>query len=136
MGLISLAGGDYAKAYECYNILAKVSRPSLSPSPSFTHRLVQKSDDSKQESNWSKATYAYAKGVSLLESGEDEDLAGENLELVSSLMQRIVGKSIPLEVSSSFPIIPPSTSLTLTAREYEDNTDISTILEIRSPQST
>lgn len=104
------------------------SLPSFLPRPllvSFVVYLIDeainRSDESRstQESNWSKATYAYAKGVSLLESGEDEDLAAENLELVPSLLQRIVGKSIPLEVSLSsfsFPFTPPTYYVYSTSR--------------------
>lgn len=85
---MSLAAGDYANAYECYNILHKVRR--LTPARA---RLT-----TWQESNWSKAVYTYAKGVALYELGDDEQGAADNLRTVPSLMQRIIGKSVPLEV--------------------------------------
>ncbi|ORY90242.1 hypothetical protein BCR35DRAFT_299838 [Leucosporidium creatinivorum] len=72
LGLVSLAMGDYVKGYECYNILDK-------------------------ESNWSKAIYAYAKATTLYEEGTDIEKANDIMKTVPDLMQRIAGKSIPLE---------------------------------------
>ncbi|KAK4050437.1 hypothetical protein OIV83_003507 [Microbotryomycetes sp. JL201] len=72
LGLVSLAMGDYVKGFECFNVLDK-------------------------ESNWSKAIYAYAKATSIYEEGEDLREAARIMSGVPDLMQRIAGKSIPLE---------------------------------------
>ncbi|KAK4049606.1 hypothetical protein OIO90_005365 [Microbotryomycetes sp. JL221] len=72
LGLVSLAMGDYVKGFECFNILDK-------------------------ESNWSKAIYAYAKATTIYEEGEDLQEAARIMQGVPDLMQRIAGKSIPLE---------------------------------------
>lgn len=96
--------GNHQKGYECFNILDK-------------------------ESNWSKAIYAYAKvrpflssplptpriyvltlsdpkGTMLYEmEGSDKSQANTIMKGVPDLMQRIAGKSIPLEVRS---LLPPS----------------------------
>ncbi|KDE04974.1 hypothetical protein MVLG_04622 [Microbotryum lychnidis-dioicae p1A1 Lamole] len=72
LGLVSLASGDWIKGYECFNILDK-------------------------ESNWSKAIYAYAKATSIYEQGQDIAKANKIMKGVPDLMQRIAGKSIPLE---------------------------------------
>jgi len=72
LGLVSLAMGQYEKGFECFNILDK-------------------------ESNWSKAIYAYAKGITLYEQEGSNDEAIQIIRTVPSLMQRIAGKSIPLE---------------------------------------
>ncbi|KAM0793711.1 hypothetical protein ACM66B_001136 [Microbotryomycetes sp. NB124-2] len=72
LGLVSLAMGDYVKGFECFNVLDK-------------------------ESNWSKAIYAYAKATSIYEEGEDPNEATRIMRGVPDLMQRIAGKSIPLE---------------------------------------
>lgn len=84
LGLVSLAMGNYVKGYECFNILDK-------------------------ESNWSKAIYAYAKATTLYEEGRDVSRANSIMANVPDLMQRIAGKSIPLEVRLLSPL-PPSTS--------------------------
>ncbi|GAA5901953.1 hypothetical protein JCM5296_006311 [Sporobolomyces johnsonii] len=72
LGLVSFAMANWAKGYECFNILDK-------------------------ESNWSKAIYAYSKAVCLYEEGADLAKANEIMKHVPDLMQRIAGKSIPLE---------------------------------------
>ncbi|GAA5939896.1 hypothetical protein JCM1841_000520 [Sporobolomyces salmonicolor] len=72
LGLVSFAMANWAKGYECFNILDK-------------------------ESNWSKAIYAYSKAVCLYEEGTDLAKANEIIKHVPDLMQRIAGKSIPLE---------------------------------------
>lgn len=72
LGLVSLASGNYNKGYECFNILDK-------------------------ESNWSKAIYAYAKAITIYEQGKDKRKANDIMNTVPDLMQRIAGKSIPLE---------------------------------------
>lgn len=81
LGLVSLAIGDYKKSYEAFNILEK-------------------------ESNWSRAIYSYAKAVSLYEEGKDPVRAAKMMKGVPSLIQRIAGKTVPLEVS-----LLPSSSL-------------------------
>lgn len=73
LGLTSLAMGDWAQGYDCFNILNK-------------------------DSNWSKAIYAYAKATTLYEQGKEKSRADEIMRDVPDLMQRIAGKSIPLEV--------------------------------------
>jgi tetratricopeptide (TPR) repeat protein len=82
LGLVSLAIGDYKKSYEAFNILEK-------------------------ESNWSRAIYSYAKAVSLYEEGKDPARAAKMMKGVPSLIQRIAGKTVPLEVSP-LPPSPPS----------------------------
>ncbi|GAA5897205.1 hypothetical protein JCM8208_003754 [Rhodotorula glutinis] len=72
LGLVSLAQGSWAKGYECFTILDK-------------------------ESNWSKAIYAYAKATTLHEDGIEAAKANQTMAQVPDLMQRIAGKSIPLE---------------------------------------
>lgn len=72
LGLVSLAMGDWSNGYECFNILNK-------------------------DSNWSKAIYAYAKATSLYEQKKEIKRADEIMRDVPDLMQRIAGKSIPLE---------------------------------------
>ncbi|KAM0755093.1 hypothetical protein T439DRAFT_309959 [Meredithblackwellia eburnea MCA 4105] len=74
LGLVSLAMGNHQKGYECFNILDK-------------------------ESNWSKAIYHYAKATMLYEQGNSKDRNQVNtmMKNVPDLMQRIAGKSIPLE---------------------------------------
>ena len=72
LGLVSLAQGSWAKGYECFTILDK-------------------------ESNWSKAIYAYAKATTLYEEGVEAAKANQTMAQVPDLMQRIAGKSIPLE---------------------------------------
>ncbi|BGP28476.1 hypothetical protein JCM10296v2_000211 [Rhodotorula toruloides] len=72
LGLVSLAQGDWMKGYECFNILDK-------------------------ESNWSKAIYAYAKATTLYEEGVETPKVNSTMAQVPDLMQRIAGKSIPLE---------------------------------------
>lgn len=67
--------GNYSKGYECFTILDK-------------------------ESNWSKAVYAYAKAVTLYEDGKDVQ-ATSIMKNVPDLLQRIAGKSVPLEVSTA-----------------------------------
>jgi hypothetical protein len=47
--------------------------------------------------SWSKAIYAYALGVCSYEAGEDPNKVANVMRTVPDLMQRIAGKSIPLE---------------------------------------
>ncbi|GAA5922814.1 uncharacterized protein JCM15063_003433 [Sporobolomyces koalae] len=72
LGLVSFAMGNWEKGYQCFNLLSK-------------------------ESNWSKAIYAYAKAATLYEEGTDLAQANDIMKRVPDLMQRIAGKSIPLE---------------------------------------
>lgn len=72
LGLVSLAQASWMKGYECFNILDK-------------------------ESNWSKAIYAYAKATTQYEEGLEIDKVNSTMAQVPDLMQRIAGKSIPLE---------------------------------------
>ncbi|KAF8575741.1 hypothetical protein K439DRAFT_1641118 [Ramaria rubella] len=53
----------------------------------------------RAEASWSKAAYTYGVAVCLLQIGgkENQDEADELLQKIPSLMQRIAGKSIPLE---------------------------------------
>ncbi|EPS94824.1 hypothetical protein FOMPIDRAFT_1152789 [Fomitopsis schrenkii] len=52
-----------------------------------------------EEATWSKATYTYGVAVCLLELGDEKqrEEAAKLMEQISSLRQRIAGKSIPLE---------------------------------------
>ncbi|GAA6058492.1 hypothetical protein JCM10212_006931 [Sporobolomyces blumeae] len=72
LGLVSFAMANWEKGYQCFNLLSK-------------------------ESNWSKAIYAYAKATTLYEEGEEIAQANDIMRRVPDLMQRIAGKSIPLE---------------------------------------
>ncbi|GAA6038616.1 hypothetical protein JCM8097_009449 [Rhodosporidiobolus ruineniae] len=72
IGLVALAGGDWTKGYECFNLLDK-------------------------ESNWSKAVYAYAKATTLYEAGIETDAVNAAMASVPNLLQRVAGKSIPIE---------------------------------------
>ncbi|GAA5877339.1 hypothetical protein JCM16303_006247 [Sporobolomyces ruberrimus] len=72
LGLVSFAMANWEKGYQCFNLLSK-------------------------ESNWSKAIYAYAKATTLYEEGEEIAQANDIMKRVPDLMQRIAGKSIPLE---------------------------------------
>lgn len=47
--------------------------------------------------SWSKAIYAYAKAAMMYEAGQDPKTVGKIMAQVPDLMQRIAGKSIPLE---------------------------------------
>lgn len=73
MSLCHMSLCQWTEAYECFNLL-------------------------REESNWSKAVYSYGKAANLYQSGNIEGSA--NLfSAVPDLMQRIAGKSIPMEVS-------------------------------------
>ncbi|KAK0526742.1 hypothetical protein OC834_004696 [Tilletia horrida] len=54
-----------------------------------------------KESNWSKAVYNFAVGATRWQSGDESDEAGATIIKTTSLMQRIAGKSIPLEKFAS-----------------------------------
>lgn len=57
------------------------------------------------DANWSKCVYTYALATCLVQSGDEKNLteAKTFMTQVPGLMQRIAGKSIPLEVY--FPIL-------------------------------
>ncbi|GAA5827210.1 hypothetical protein JCM11251_001170 [Rhodosporidiobolus azoricus] len=72
LGLVSLAQGEWQKGYTCFELL-------------------------NRESNWSKAVYAYAKAITLYESGQSPDEVRSSMLRVPDLLQKIGGKSIPIE---------------------------------------
>ncbi|GAA5986682.1 hypothetical protein JCM11641_001361 [Rhodosporidiobolus odoratus] len=72
LGLASLAQGDWTGGHEYFTILDK-------------------------ESNWSKAIYAYAKAVTLYEPGLSLAEVSSTMQTIPALLQRIGGKSIPVE---------------------------------------
>lgn len=67
---------QWKEAYECFTILLK-------------------------ESNWSKAVYTYGRAVNLAQTGQDDREAAALFRKVPEAMQRIAGKSIPMEVSGA-----------------------------------
>ncbi|BGP52632.1 hypothetical protein JCM8202v2_000188 [Rhodotorula sphaerocarpa] len=72
LGLAALAQGDWARGYEYFGKL-------------------------ESESNWSKAIYTYAKAIMLYEQLVDPESLSHTMHEVPRLLQRIAGKSIPLE---------------------------------------
>lgn len=52
----------------------------------------------KEEASWSKAVYTYGYAACLVQLGQTEE-AQKLMETIPSLLQRIAGKSIPMEVS-------------------------------------
>jgi len=54
-----------------------------------------------RESNWSKAVYNYASGATRWQAGDEGHEAAAVITKTTSLMQRIAGKSIPLEKFTS-----------------------------------
>ncbi|POY71178.1 hypothetical protein BMF94_5488 [Rhodotorula taiwanensis] len=72
LGLAALALGDWSHGYEYFGKL-------------------------EAESNWSKAIYTYAKAVMLYEQDIEPKEVASSMEEVPRLLQRIAGKSIPLE---------------------------------------
>ncbi|GAA5867941.1 hypothetical protein JCM3774_004731 [Rhodotorula dairenensis] len=72
LGLAALAKGDWAHGYQYFDTL-------------------------ETESNWSKAIYAYAKAVMLYEQGIEAQKVTDLMHEVPRLLQKIAGKSIPLE---------------------------------------
>ncbi|KWU46897.1 hypothetical protein RHOSPDRAFT_31719 [Rhodotorula sp. JG-1b] len=72
LGLAALAQGDWSHGYEYFNTL-------------------------ETESNWSKAIYAYSKAVMLYEQDIDSETVSALMREVPRLLQKIAGKSIPLE---------------------------------------
>lgn len=89
LSLAYLALGDWANAYESLHILGT-------------------------ESNWSKAIYTYGQAIALLEQGKDTKTAGEMMERVPGLTQKIAGKSIPLEVSTFLTLVTTILTIRLT----------------------
>ena len=72
MGLVSLASGDYERAHDCFEIL-------------------------RRDSQWSKAMYTYSKAVTFIERGIEPEECTRLMHTVPDLLQRIAGKSIPIE---------------------------------------
>lgn len=73
LSLTYLATCDFARAYECYDVLSR-------------------------ESNWSKAIYQYAKAVMLYETGMDDRAKSATImRTVSKLTKKIAGRQIPFE---------------------------------------
>ncbi|KAL9933090.1 hypothetical protein V8E36_007808 [Tilletia maclaganii] len=77
LSLTYLATCDFARAYECYDVLSR-------------------------ESNWSKAIYQYSKAVMLYETGMNSADAHSRspatiMRTVAKLTKRVAGRSIPFE---------------------------------------
>ncbi|GAA5981347.1 hypothetical protein JCM10908_004077 [Rhodotorula pacifica] len=72
LGLAALAQGDWSHGYEYFGTL-------------------------ETESNWSKAIYAYAKAIMLYEQDMESETVAALMHDVPRLLQKIAGKSIPLE---------------------------------------
>ena len=73
LSLTYLATCDFARAYECYDVLSR-------------------------ESNWSKAIYQYAKAVMLYETGMDDRAKSATvMRTVPKLVKKIAGRQIPFE---------------------------------------
>ena len=73
LSLTYLCTCDFARAYECYDVLSR-------------------------ESNWSKAIYQYAKAVMLYETGlDDRAKSATIMRTVSKLTKKVAGRSIPFE---------------------------------------
>ena len=73
LSLTYLATCDFARAYECYDVLSR-------------------------ESNWSKAIYQYAKAVMLYETGMDDRAKSATImRTVGKLTKKIAGRQIPFE---------------------------------------
>ncbi|PWN42672.1 hypothetical protein IE81DRAFT_289951 [Ceraceosorus guamensis] len=72
MSLCHMSLAQWEKAYDCFTVLLK-------------------------ESNWSKAVYNYGRAVNLLQCGKDDKAAAALFRTVPDAMQRIAGKSIPME---------------------------------------
>ncbi|KAJ1021468.1 hypothetical protein NDA13_005509 [Ustilago tritici] len=73
LSLTYLCTCDFARAYECYDVLSR-------------------------ESNWSKAIYQYAKAVMLYETGMDDRAKSATImRTVGKLTKRVAGRQIPFE---------------------------------------
>lgn len=73
LSLTYLATCDFARAYECYDVLSR-------------------------ESNWSKAIYQYAKAVMLYETGMDDRAKSATImRTVGKLTKKVAGRQIPFE---------------------------------------
>lgn len=73
LSLTYLCTCDFARAYECYDVLSR-------------------------ESNWSKAIYQYAKAVMLYETGMDDRAKSATImRTVSKLTKKVAGRQIPFE---------------------------------------
>jgi hypothetical protein len=102
LGLSYMSLGDFESASECYRILKEVREPSLIVSCfSLLKCFVQ-------ESNWSKACYAYAEAITLYETGRDREQVVSLMESVPGLMKRIAGNfflSLMYPVCREFPLV-------------------------------
>ncbi|PWN52006.1 hypothetical protein IE53DRAFT_385620 [Violaceomyces palustris] len=73
LSLTYLCTCDFARAYECYDVLSR-------------------------ESNWSKAIYQYAKAIMLFETGMDDRAKSATImRTVSKLTKKVAGRQIPFE---------------------------------------
>lgn len=73
LSLTYLCTCDFARAYECYDVLSR-------------------------ESNWSKAIYQYAKAIMLYETGMDDRAKSATImRTVSKLVKKVAGRQIPFE---------------------------------------
>ncbi|KAI3488245.1 hypothetical protein L1887_47784 [Cichorium endivia] len=73
LSLTYLCTCDFARAYECYDVLSR-------------------------ESNWSKAIYQYAKAVMLYETGMDDRAKSATImRTVGKLTKKVAGRQIPFE---------------------------------------
>lgn len=73
LSLTYLSTCDFARAYECFDVLSR-------------------------ESNWSRAIYQYARAVCLVESGMDHlDKSTTIMRTVAGLKRKVAGHTIPLE---------------------------------------
>ncbi|PWY97904.1 hypothetical protein BCV70DRAFT_42950 [Testicularia cyperi] len=73
LSLTYLCTCDFARAYECYDVLSR-------------------------ESNWSKAIYQYAKAVMLYETGMDDRAKSATImRTVGKLVKKVAGRQIPFE---------------------------------------
>lgn len=73
LSLTYLATCDFARAYECYDVLSR-------------------------ESNWSKAIYQYAKAIMLFETGMDDRAKSATvMRTVPKLTKKVAGRQIPFE---------------------------------------
>ncbi|GAA5855097.1 hypothetical protein JCM8547_002378 [Rhodosporidiobolus lusitaniae] len=72
LGLVALAKGDWVEGNKSFGVLS-------------------------EESNWSKAVYAYSKAVTLYEAGLELDKVASTMQDVPNLTQKIGGKSLPIE---------------------------------------
>jgi hypothetical protein len=95
LSLSHLSLGDFESASACYHVLKEVRTAFFQSRQSFL--------SPHQESNWSKACYAYAEAVTLYETGRDTARVDSLMASVTGLMQRIAGRYFSLGlIFSSF----------------------------------